>query len=313
MTPTCAFTSLRLENFKQTGAREIRLDRVSVVEGGAGLARSQVLDAMWLLRSIAEGRDTSAAPAAWFGADWPTAISVTFNTQKDGELRYSVMLQRIGEERVRVTDERLESASGTLLLRHRHSYSLDATCGRYGIGSQEFALHNATSLLDGADSAHELVKWLRNIWVLNPNPSAMRGLIGHSTVNAGDAGFANLATCIVMQQLKPEVVSAMTETVCSLSPEVRRYSVERNEEGRPYLAVYRSSDLDGKGTSFGNLENAEKMSFLMAFVCAMNEHSEPMPVAWDSPLNWFGARERENVSKLLRRSFSRRGQLVMLA
>lgn len=308
-----SFVSLNLENFKHAGTRAVKFDRVSVVRGGLGGARAQVFDAMGLLRDIAEGRGADAAPAAWFGTEWPTVIAASFRTERHGELTYSATLQRIDERRVRVVGERLACGEEQLLVRTRYAYSLGRTKGRYGIGAQEFALHKAASVVPTDDPIAELTAELRSLWMVNPNPSAMKGVVGTAPLRDGDASFSNLVTCIVMQLTRPAVARAMMEMVRRVNPDLRRCAVERNANGAPYLAVYRNSDLDARGTSFGQLENGEKMLFLAAFVCAMNAQVAPMPVVWDSPLNWLGGRERATVANLLRQSFAHRGQLVMLA
>ena len=91
------------------------------------------------------------------------------------------------------------------------------------------------------------------------------------------------------------------------------FSAKVGADGKPRLIVHHRNDLDPEGVPFGSLDNSEKMLFLAAFICAVNENTVPLSVVWDSPTNWLGERGGAAVVKMLRRSFALRGQLVMLA
>lgn len=309
------FTSLRLENFKNSGVREVSFDRVAVVGGGLGSSKSQILDAMSFLHGITKGKEASDYPASWFGTDgWPTEISISFNSPQYGKLTYSVVLLRIDDHRVRVKEERLSNKSEEFLIRRRHSYIISSRNGRYGIGTSEFALYDAARVLKTEGPIGELYSELGLLWILDPNPARMSGSIGFTPVKADDRSAADLATCMVMQQKNnPDVFMAMTDKVCHVCPDLVSQSMELDSKGLPYLAIHRRSDLDTKGTSFGEMDSGIKMLYLSAFVGAMNERSTPVNAVWSSPLNWFGGEEREAVSNLLHNSFSSKGQLMMLA
>lgn len=306
------FTALSLENFKTSGRREIDFDRISIVNGKAGIDRSQVFDAMRILRGIAQGRDVSAFPALWFGSDWPTKLSISFSAQENCKLTYSVTLQRIDDNRVRVADERLASGRDDLLVRRKHFYTHIATKEKCGIGMASFALHDAVKSLSADDPVAQFARRLGNLWLLNPDPNAMKSEIGFGVVNADAGDFADFATCMVVQQKQAAVATAMRDAVLRLCPGVTGYTVERNPKGVPYLAVRHGGDLDPKGSPFALLDNAEKMLFLIAFVCAMNRQSSHAPVVWLSPFNWLGERERADAASLVRSSFSTFGQLILL-
>ena len=310
--PAEIFTCLSLENFKNSGKREIPFDRISAVAGKSGADRTQVFDALRLFHGIAQGKDVSAFPALWFGTDWPTTLSISLNTLRHGRLTYSVTLQRIDDNRVRVADERLAGRFETLLIRRKHFYTHLATKDRNGIGTTSFALYDVGKIVDADDPVVQFKARLGELWLLNPDPNAMKSEIGFGIVNAGAGDFSDFVTCMVVQQTNEAVAAAMRDAVLRLCPDLLGYTVEKNAKGGPYLAVRHRSDLDPKGTPFALMDNAEKILFLVAFVCAMNGHSAPAPVVWLSPLNWLGERERLAADRLVRTAFANRGQMIML-
>ena len=310
--PAEIFTCLSLENFKNSGRREIPFDRISTVVGKSGADRTQVFDALRLLHGIAQGKDVSAFPALWFGTDWPTTLSITLNTLRHGRLTYSVTLQRIDDNSVRVADERLAGRFETLLIRRKHFYTHLATKDRNGIGTTSFALYDVGKIVDADDPVVQFKARLGELWLLNPDPNAMKSEIGCGIVNADAGDFSDFVTCMVVQQTNEAVAAAMRDAVLRLCPDLLGYTVEKNAKGGPYLAVRHRSDLDPKGTPFALMDNAEKILFLVAFVCAMNGHSAPAPVVWLSPLNWLGERERLAADRLVRTAFASRGQMIML-
>ena len=310
--PAEIFTCLSLENFKNSGRREIPFDRISTVAGKSGADRTQVFDAMRLLHGIAQGNDVSAFPALWFGTDWPTTLSISLNTLRHGRLTYSVTLQRIDDNRVRVADERLAGRFETLLIRRKHFYTHLATKDRNGIGTTSFALYDAGKIVDADDPVVQFKARLGELWLVNPDPNAMKSEIGFGIVNAGTVDFSDFATCMVMQQRQEAVAAAMRDALLRLCPELTGYMVEQNSKGVPYLAVRHRGDLDPHGTPFALLDNAEKILFLVAFVCAMNGHSAPAPVVWLSPFSWLSDSERTAAASILRSSFANRGQMIML-
>ena len=310
--PAEIFTGLSLENFKNSGKREISFDRISTVAGKSGADRMQIFDAMRVLHGIAQGKDISAFPALWFGTDWPTTLSISLNTLRHGRLTYSVTLQRIDDNRVRVSDERLAGRFETLMIRRKHFYTHLATKDRNGIGTTSFALCDAANILDADDPIVQFKRQLVELWLLNPDPNAMKSEIGFGVVNADICGFVDFVTCMVMQQKREAFAAAMRDAVLHLCPDLVGYTVEKNAKGVPYLAVRHRSDLDPKGTPFALLDSAEKILFLVAFVCAMNGDSAPAPIVWLSPFNWLGERERLAADRLIRAAFANRGQMIML-
>ena len=310
--PAGIFTGLSLENFKNSGRREIPFDRISTVAGKSGADRTQIFDAMRVLHGIAQGKDISAFPALWFGTDWPTTLSISLNTLRHGRLTYSVTLQRIDDNRVRVADERLAGRFETLLIRRKHFYTHLATKDRNGIGTTSFALYDVGKIIDADDPVVQFKARLGELWLLNPDPNAMKSEIGFGIVNAGAGDFSDFVTCMVVQQTNEAVAAAMRDAVRRLYPDLVGYTVEKNAKGGPYLAVRHRSDLDPNGTPFALLDSAEKILFLVAFVCAMNGHSAPAPVVWLSPFNWLGESERTAADRLIRAAFASCGQMIML-
>ena len=311
--PVEVFTSLCFENFKTSGMREIAFDCISTVSGNFGMPRSQVFSALWLLHVIAKGKDATITPARWFGTEWPTVVSISYRPLRGIELKYSVTLQRIDEKRIRVIGERVEQGNETILLRRKHSYILAATKDKYGIGSSAFALYDAAHVLGGGNPIAELKRYLGDLWLLDPDPIRMKSEIVLDKIAADDPTFANLAACMVIQQqTNPSIAIAVTDAVRGVNPDITGYSVGRNAKGIPFLAIHHRSDMDISGTPFGLIDNSEKILFLVAFVCTMNERSAPIPAVWLSPFNWLGEQERTAAERLVRTSFAKRGQMIML-
>lgn len=189
---------------------------------------------------------------------------------------------------------------------------LAATKEKYGVGSEAFALHDAATFLGPEDPVALFKRMLGDLWLINPDPNAMKSEIGAAVVNADTGDFADFATCMVLQQRQAPVVAAMREALFHLCPGLTGYSVELSSRGLPYLAVHHQGDLTPKGTPFAMIDNAEKIQFLVAFVCAMNKCSAQAPVVWLSPFNWLGERERAAAERLVRAAFAARGQMIML-
>lgn len=305
------FSSLWLENFKTSGKREIDFGRIASVKGRSGADRSQVFDAMRVLHGIAQGKAASYFPALWFGSDWPTTLSLAFDFGDGDRLTYSATLQRIDDKRVRVTEERLDGAGDDLLVRRRHCYTHVANREKSGIATGSFALYDAAKVAGSGDPVARFADLLAKLWLLDPDPNAMRSEIGFGVVNSDSGDFADFATCMVVQQQQKPFAVAMRDAVLRLCPGLVGYSVETNAKGVPYLAVRHIGDLDSRGTPFSLLDNAEKILFLVAFVCAVNESAAPISVMWNSPTGWLGSGGA--AVKTLRRSFAHRGQLVMLS
>lgn len=311
-TRSMALSALHLEHFKCTGSVDIVLERNYAVKCGSAVRRAQVFDAFGLLRQIAEGRDTSAVPAAWFRMDVPTVIAADFTSSAGECYRYSATLRRIDEKRVRVLDERVVCGDEILLLRTRYSYTLCRQSGRYGVESQAFALGKASAYLEETDPIYEIIGELRRIWLLRPDSVSMVSCIRQKSFDIRDSTFSNLASCIILQSMNPVVGNTLWEVATALNPDLKRHAIKLDKRKRPYLVIHRKSDLDDEGTEFANLGNAEKIMLLIAFVCAMNKCISPVCAVWESPFNWLGEREQTIAMGLFRQFFASRGELFLL-
>lgn len=311
-TRSMALSALHLEHFKCTGSVDIVLERNYAVKCVSPIRRAQIFDAFALLRQIAEGRGTSAVPAAWFRMDVPTVVSADFASYDGKIYRYCATLRRIDEKRVRVLEERIVCGDEILLLRTRYAYTLCRQSGRYGVDSMAFALGKAAGYLEENDPIREIIGELRRIWLLRPDPATMISRIRQSSLDSRDSAFSNLASCIILQSMNPVVGNVIWEIVTALNPDLQRHALELDERRQPRLVIYRKSDLGGEGTEFAELDNAEKVMFLVAFVCAMNAHVSPICAVWDSPFNWLGEKEQSVALNLLRQFFAQRGELFLL-
>lgn len=313
-------TGLAMENFKTSGKLKIKFSRVSSVESESGADCARVFDAMRILHAIALGDDMASAPRArasvwspaWFGGEWPTTLSATIATPRHGELEYSVTLQRSDEKRLRVTGERLTCGAETLLLRRKHFYTLAVTGAKYGVGSSAFALRAAAGFPEAQGPIAEFARCLGSLWLLKPDPNAMRSEIGRAGAKGEEGDFSDFATCMAAQFSNGQVASAMRAALQRVCPSLTGYAVEPGEKGAPVLTVRHQGDIAPGGTPFALVDNGEKMMFLAAFVCAMNQGAAPAPVVWLAPFGWLGERERSAAKGLVRDAFSARGQMIML-
>lgn len=307
---------LEVQDFKVGGRQAFAFsDRVSVLEGEVGASRSVALDAFRLFLAATRNADTGCIPGAWIAEGRPTRLSVSVATSDHPELTYAVAMSRQGGE-TRVLDERVTAGEREVLSRSGGHYRAGApTRGRLRIGDTHLAVCEAAGALPAGDPVNDMRRELRGVWLVAPDAFRMGSGVTGGEASAPDTAFARLAAYIALRVRASETVRrAMADCLGRLgAAEVTGFSVKADAEGRPLLFVRHRNDLDAGGVPFGRLDNGEKMLFLAAFVCAVNEGSAPLSVVWDSPTNWLGARGGAAVLRMLRRSFARRGQLVMLA
>ena len=308
-------TSLKLQNFKIGERRSFSFERISVLEGGVGAARAIALDAFRLLLAALRGRDTADFPSSWIAESDPTRLSVSLATYDCPELVYAVTMRRMGGE-TQILDEQVSAGGRVVLTRVGGRYHVGAkTLDDRRIADTRLALADAAKYLPDDSPVHEVRRELQDVWIVAPDAFRMGSGVGGVDAASGDSAFSQLATYITFRAHASE---AIRESMLKYLREVRTaaitgFSVAPGADGRPNLVVRHANDLDAGGVPFGSLDNGEKMLFLAAFVCAVNENSIPLSVVWDSPTNWLGGRGGPAVVKMLRRSFARRGQLVMLA
>ena len=309
-------TSLKLQNFKIGERRSFSFDdRISVVEGDIGAAKTLALDAFKLLLLASRNEDTAAFPSSWIATNSPTKLTVSVATYDFPELTYSVTMRRFGCE-TQIIDEQISAGEKEMLTRMGGYYHAGAsTLDKRRIGDTQLAINDAMRYLPANNPIQDVRKELQEIWLVAPDAFRMgSGLSGDISTSA-DASFSHLATFIALRSHTSEIMkeSMLEYLQQSQSAEITGFSVKSGDGGKPCLVVHHRNDLDAEGVPFGSLDNSEKMLFLAAFVCAMNEHSIPLSVVWDSPTNWLGSRGGSAVVKMLRRSFARKGQLVMLS
>ena len=307
--------SLKVQNFKVGGSHEFAFERISVLEGGIGGGRTLALDAIDLLASLSRDGGTAAVDLVWISEKEPTRLTVVFATCEFPELEYTVALRRVGGE-THVLDELVTGGGRELLRRAQGRYRAGAaSLDPRPIADTRLALADAVKYIVGDDPVHDVRKALQDAWLVSPDALRMGSAIGGGLVSSGDTRFVKLAAYIAFRSLTDSAVrAAMMESLSQLrTAAITGFSAKTGADGRPYLVVHHRNDLDSEGVPFGSLDNSEKMLFLAAFVCAMNEHALPLSVVWDSPTNWLGGKGGPAVVRMLRRSFARRGQLVLLA
>ena len=309
-------TSLKLKNFKIGERRSFSFDdRISVVEGDVGASRALALDAFRLLLMAFRNSDSGVFPSAWIAGSNPTSLSVSVANYDYPELTYAVTMQRVGDK-TQILTEKVSAGEKEMLTRSGGYYHVGPpTRDRLRISDTQLAIYEAVGQVPDDDPVWDVKKELQEMWLVAPDAFRMgSGIVGGPASNA-DTTFAQLATYIAFRTKLSEAVrlSMMDYLHQHRSAGITGFSVQLGLDGKPCLFVKHRNDLNLTGVPFGSLDNSEKMLFLAAFVCAVNENAVPLSVVWDSPTNWLGSRGGSAVIKMLRRSFSRRGQLVLLS
>lgn len=307
-------TSLKLQNFKIGERRSFAFERISVLEGGIGATKALALDAFRLLLMALRNADTEDFPDTWIAETQPTRLSVSVANYDYPELTYSVTMQRVGKE-TQILDEKVSAGEKEMLTRGGGYYHVGPpTRDKCPIDGTRLAIYDAVRYLPEGDPVWDVRNELQEMWLVAPDAFRMGSGIVGGVISTADITFAQLATYIAFRTKTSEAVRlSMLEYLRQLrTAEITGFSARLDAEGKPSLFVKHRNDLDFTGVPFGSLDNSEKMLFLAAFVCAVNEHSVPLSVVWDSPTNWLGERGGTAVVRMLRRSFARRGQLVML-
>ena len=309
-------TALKLQNFKIGERRSFSFDdRISVVEGDIGASKTLALDAFKLLLMASRNEDTAAFPSSWIASSTPTRLSVSVATYDFPELTYTVTMRRTGSE-TQILDEQVSAGEKEVLTRMGGYYHAGATSlDRRRISATKIAFTDAMRYLPKNDPIQDVRKELQEMWLVAPDAFRMGSSLSGNIATSADASFSHLATFIALRSNTSEAMkSSMLDYLKqSHSAEITGFSVKVGADGRPSLVVHHRNDLDSGGVPFGSLDNSEKMLFLAAFVCAVNDLTAPLSIVWDSPTNWLGSRGGAAVVKMLRRSFARRGQLVLLS
>lgn len=310
--------SLELVDFKVGGKNSFSFEnRVSVLDCGIGASRTLAFDALRLLFKATRERDASCFPEEWIGRCAPARISVSLATFEHPDLSYSVEMVR-GADGTRILSERVSAGEEDALVRSGGFYRAGARSrGRRPVGDGCFSIAEAAKDLPASNPLNRLRSEMRDLWLVAPDAYRMGSCISQDASGAADdSAFARLAAYIALRAgSDPKVRDSMTAFLGRLgSAGITGMSVKPGAgDAGASLFVRHRNDLDEAGVPFGSLDNSEKMLFLAAFVCSVNESSSPLSVVWDSPSNWLGDRGGEIVVKMLRRSFARRGQLVMIA
>lgn len=306
--------SIRLQNFKIGESRSFDFeDRISVIGGEVGSARSIALDAFRVLMSVARKADTAAVPDYWIASDSSTRLSASFATYEYPDLTYAVAMRRIDGKTV-ILDEKVSSGNNIMLDRKGDYYHAGAkTLDKRPIDRTKSAIGDALKYLPENEPVHDVTKEFQELWLVMPDALRMGSIINANFSSDLDAAFTRLATYIAFRTGKDAAIrgSMLSCLMQVKSAAIAGLSVKNGKNGELCLMVRHKNDLNHEGIPFGALDNSEKMLFLAAFVCAVNENAAPISVMWDLPANWLGAQGGDAVVKMLRRSFARRGQLVM--
>ncbi|MBR0196507.1 MAG: hypothetical protein IJQ34_00015 [Kiritimatiellae bacterium] len=293
-----AIAGLRIENWANAGSFDLMFDRFTILEGGFAAKNSCVMNAFKVLSYAANGSSPASIPYAWINEARPTVISLSLSSEDCASLTYTLSLIRKGRQ-VRVVDEGVYANCRQIL-------------ERGNLGEDAFAISEAQSATDSA-LVQEVRRKLRNMWLLAPDPFLMDGAFRLENNAPVDLPFANLASYIALQcGSKPILRRTMMNAIRAVYTPIKDFSLEKEEDGASYLAVHYCGELDSSGTPFKYIGNDEKILFLASFVCAMNEHSAPLHVVWNSPLNWLAPQDAAKILERLKRSFARRGQLIIL-
>lgn len=304
-------TAITVENFKGVKRQEFVFNRVSAVEDGAGGDAFLVFDALWLLDRLARGMVAASAPYGWIGELNPTSLKVTVSNVQIGEVSYEIVLLRFGLISV-ILSEEVRFNDTAYLVRDRQSYALSNQAQRFAIDNAQAALSVAMPF-SGMDPITAIRDELTQVWLAVPDPVQMDSAVKYGLLDR-DVMSRHLASYIVsQQQVYPMIYGVMMVTLKELGSSITGLSVEINSLNMHYLAVRYANRYGGGIVPFELVEQNEKILVFAAFVRAVNEYVNPITVVWHSPLNWLGQKEGENVVKMLAKSFSMQGQLIVLS
>ena len=304
-------TAITVENFKGVKHQEFVFNRVFAVEARVGVDAFLVFDELWLLDRLARGMVAASAPYGWIGESKPTSLKVMINNVPTGEVSYEIVLQRFGLITV-ILSEKVYFKDVGFLVRDRQSYSLGNQERQFEIDSSQAALSVAMPF-SGLDPISAIRDELTQAWLAVPNPVQMDSAVKYGLLDR-DVVLQYLASHIVRwQQAHPIIYGVMMASLNELGSSITGMSVETNSFDAQYLAVRYVNRYDGGVVPFELVEQNEKILIFAAFVRAVNEYVNPITVVWHSPLNWLGQKEGGNVVKMLAKSFSMQGQLIMLS
>lgn len=298
-----------IENFNGVPLKELVFQSgVFAAYGAFGPDRTCMFDVLHLLMSIARGVATPAISYGMLSDVVDARITVYIKTTRYGEIVYSCCMRQRGMAH-HISSEELVCRGETFLERTNDAYWLNGNQRRFGIDGAAYALGTAMPfLLDDPVSA--MKNELSKVLTISPDPLHMASFLVADMMPQFDVGLINLASYIVhRQQANPVIYGAMMDRIRAMMPAFSGFSVEQNSLGRQYLAVHHSYGWGPRGIPFELVDRSEKMLVLAAFIGTVNEYVEPLCVAWDSPLNWFGVRDGQRVFEMLLRSFLGRGQL----
>lgn len=283
---------------------------VNLCVGGVGSGKTRLFDALWVLAMVARGAEAPIARYGWWSSNLPTEIEIEVDCAQVGPVAYSVQVRQDGLFSV-VVEERLEHA-GQLVLQRSGGRFRQMDGGDFEISKSRFAFASVVPRPMG-DPIGALQHFLRNIWLLSPNPSAMVGGV-QADVPPIDIECRYLARHIVSRQREqPQVYGLLMVYLRGFGVDPMDLSVLKDNFGQSYLAVRRMQDGRGSGMPFDSLSSAEKLLVLAAFVRTVNELTGPICCIWDGPLNGLGDREGVAVLQNLSQSFEARGQVILLS
>lgn len=304
-------STIAIENFKGVKRKEFVFNRVSVVVDGKGVDAFLVFESLWLLDRLARGMVAASAPYGWIGESNPTFLKVGISNVQAGEIFYEVVLQRFGLTTA-ILFEKLYSKDAVFLIREQQSYSLGNKAQMFNVDNSQAALSVAMPFL-GLDPIAAARGELTQLVLAMPNPVRMESAM-HFGLLDRDVVFQYLASQIVgQQQTHPIIYGVMMVSLKELDSDIAGFSVETNSFNATYLAVRYANRYENRAVPFELVRQNEKMLIFAAFIRAVNEYVSPIMVVWHSPLNWLGQKEGDHVVKMLAKSFSEQGQLIMLS
>lgn len=304
-------SAITVKNFNGVKHQEFSFKNVSVVLDGDGVGSFLSFNALLLLDRLARGMLAVSAPYGLICDSSPTYIKLRIFNAQFGEFVYEVTLQRFGLTTL-IKSEKMHSADSVLLIRNQQYYSCGNNSQRFLIDSTQSALAVTMPFL-GMDPIAALRSELTQAWLVMPNLAQMVSAI-HFRQMDRDIGLLYLASYIVnQQQTHPVIYGAMMETLRRLGSDITGFGVEANSLNPMYLAVQRGNRYENRRMPFELVANNEKVLIFAAFIRAVNEYVNPITVVWHSPLNWLGQKEGDSVIKMLAKSFSMKGQLIMLS
>lgn len=303
--------SFTIRNFK--GIREVRVELggFSPVAGGLGSGKTAVFDGLCYLSMMAKGAGTAVGKFGWVGEHAAAEFSMSIDTPNFGEVAYSLRIRRNG---LLAWVEHEEISQGNVAWLRREGQHVALSDGAaFDVAGGMLALSSVVVNPFGSPIL-DVRTCLQDIWLLSPHPDEMVSEIDNAIADLDTACRYLPQYIVARQRQQPAMYGLLLAYLRDLGSDISAFSIRANMLNAQYLVVHRANpSFPPQGLPFACLSDGEKILVLVAFLRAVNEHIGAVCCVWDNPLRDLGEREGSAVLAMLRTSFSRSGDLLLLS